>query len=98
MGTSFEGTFLACALACSMCSGGLAINDQKHLDGKLDELGKKVENVCQEQKPEIEIKNILGGPEDEKYYFIAGEFVYLEIDGKPVEEYLGSNNKQVEED
>lgn len=36
---------------------------------------------------DIVTKNVIGGSEPEKFYQIKGQRVYLEVDGKPVEEY-----------
>lgn len=41
----------------------------------------KVENI------QLITKNVIGGSEPEKFYKVNDQRVYLEIDGKPVEEY-----------
>ncbi|MFA5888465.1 MAG: hypothetical protein WC852_07190 [Candidatus Nanoarchaeia archaeon] len=40
------------------------------------------------KKPQVQTANVLGAEAPEKFYDIDGQRVYLEIDGKPVAEYL----------
>mgnify|MGYP001601921490 CR=1 FL=1 len=37
---------------------------------------------------EVQVRNVIGGPEPETFYEIAGKRAYLNLDGKPVEEYI----------
>lgn len=44
--------------------------------------------------PELQTQNVIGGEQPEKFYEIKGNRVYLEIDGKPVEEYFPIKDSQ----
>lgn len=59
--------------------------DLRHRDTKnrLDNITKKVDALTS-----IRLENVLAGPAFEKFYEIDGKRAYLEIDGKPVEQYF----------
>lgn len=40
------------------------------------------------RKYDLKTENVLGNPEPEKFYEIEGRRVYLEIDGKSIEQYF----------
>ena len=42
----------------------------------------------QPQEYEIQVNDIIGGDAPEKFYHIQGRRVYLEIDGKSIEDYV----------
>lgn len=45
-----------------------------------------------ELKPQAHTSNVLGAEAPEKFYNVDGQRVYLEIDGKPVEQYARGGN------
>lgn len=53
--------------------------------GKIE---RKVDKLLQRPTIELRIDNVIGGETPEKFYEIDGKRVYLEIDGKPVEQYF----------
>jgi hypothetical protein len=55
-------------------------------NAKLDSIDQRVEEL----KPKLQIENVIGNEELDKFYEISGKRVYLEIDGKPAEEYFKS--------
>ncbi len=55
--------------------------DVKKINKKLSLLEQKVQH-------ELKVENVMGDKELEKFYEINEKRVYLEIDGKPVEEYF----------
>jgi len=60
------------------------------VDRKTNNLGSKVDSIESQLKtmqPTLQVENVLGDPEPEKFYEIDGQRVYLEMDGKPVEQY-----------
>lgn len=48
---------------------------------------KDIESQLKTMQPVLQVENIRGSPEPEKFYVINNQRVYLEIDGKPVEQY-----------
>ena len=38
-------------------------------------------------------ENVIGNKIPDKFYYVRGERVYLEIDGKPIEDYLRSRDQ-----
>ena len=57
------------------------------ITNKIESLDKKVESIAISTSPKIRIENVFGSEAPEKFYEINNQRVYLEIDGKPVEEY-----------
>ena len=49
---------------------------------------KNIEEKIKRISPNLKIENVIGNETPDKFYEIDGRRVYLEIDGKPVEEYL----------
>ncbi|MAG27568.1 hypothetical protein CMI47_18700 [Candidatus Pacearchaeota archaeon] len=47
-------------------------------------VGREIEKI----QPEIQERNVIGGPEAERFYDTSAGRVYLEVDGKPVGEYF----------
>lgn len=39
-------------------------------------------------------ENVIGNKIPDKFYYVRGKRVYLEIDGKPLEDYFKSKNKE----
>lgn len=56
---------------------------------KATEIDKKVGEL---RAPQVRTANVLGAEAPEKFYDIDGQRVYLEIDGKPVEQYVRGGN------
>jgi hypothetical protein len=50
---------------------------------KLDELASQVQNMQQER-----FDNVIGSSLNDRYYIVNGRKAFIEIDGKPVEEYF----------
>ena len=53
-------------------------------NSKLKQLEDKVDSLS----PKPITSNVIGNGEPEKFYDVNGQRVYLEIDGKPVEQYF----------
>ena len=49
---------------------------------------RKLEAKIDEMTPKIRIEQTMGNKTPERFYEIGGKRVYLEIDGKPVEQYF----------
>ena len=49
---------------------------------------KSIDDKLEKPKYELQVKNVIGHEAPEKFYEINGKRVYLEIDGKPVEQYF----------
>ncbi len=64
------------------------------VSSNVNQLGDKLEGVSREVEElnkyplKIEEKNVIGSQKLEKFYQINGQKFYLEIDGKPVEQYF----------
>ncbi|MBT3297915.1 hypothetical protein HN385_03250 [archaeon] len=91
---TFGGAFFACALACTMCSGGSNYMSERETDANFKDLDKKVtalstnlETVCSE--PQFLTKNLIGNDTPETYFLVNGQLAYLTIDGKSVNDYFG---------
>ncbi|MEI7718636.1 MAG: hypothetical protein WCI72_02120 [archaeon] len=41
-----------------------------------------------QQKPQVQVRNVIGNEAPERFYEVDGHRVYLEIDGKSVESYF----------
>ncbi|HLC58605.1 MAG TPA: hypothetical protein VJI68_01980 [Candidatus Nanoarchaeia archaeon] len=48
----------------------------------------KMNDVLSYVKPELKVENVIGKEAPEKFYEINRQKVYLEIDGKPVDQYV----------
>ena len=55
------------------------------LETKLENIEAAIRN---QPKYEIQTQNVIGEEAPEKFYEINGQRVYLEVDGKPVEQYF----------
>lgn len=53
-------------------------------DSKLNQLKDKVDSLS----PKPITLNVMGGEAPERFYDLNGQRVYLEVDGKPVEQYF----------
>lgn len=53
------------------------------------EAGQYKFNLAQQSNYKLQEQNILGEDTPEKFYEINEQRVYLEIDGKPIEQYFG---------
>lgn len=62
----------------------LALANTCHLKGDTD----KIIEQTASKTPQLQTANVIEGSAPEKFYDIDGQRVYLEIDGKPVAEYL----------
>jgi len=61
----------------------------RRLEGKLNEIKAL-------QAPQIRTENVLGLDAPEKFYEINGQRAYLEIDGKPAEQYFAEQAQEKE--
>lgn len=52
-----------------------------------------LEKKIEELKPIVREEQVFGAQTPEKFYEIDGKRVYLEIDGKPMEQYFGDRTK-----
>ncbi|HLD00668.1 MAG TPA: hypothetical protein VJC39_02900 [Candidatus Nanoarchaeia archaeon] len=41
-----------------------------------------------QKAPQVQIENVISQEAPERFYYFNGQRVYLEIDGKPVEQYV----------
>ena len=41
-----------------------------------------------QKAPQVQVENVIGQEAPERFYDLNGQRVYLEIDGKPVEQYV----------
>jgi hypothetical protein len=55
------------------------------LETKLDNIEKAIR---EQPRYEMKTENVIGQESPEKFYEINGQRVYLEIDGKPIEQYF----------
>lgn len=73
----FNKIYVPLALGALCIAAGINLLTTPNLEKKLDEL-----------KPIVKEEQVIGNQIPEKFYEIDGKKVYLEIDGKPVEEYF----------
>ena len=59
-----------------------------YLVWNLTEFQGKMSRIADSYSPKITTENVVGEKEPEKFYDIGGKKFYLEIDGKPVSEYV----------
>ncbi len=79
------GTIFAVVLGVAVASG-LRCDRQKSIEQKVDIL-------LQKSEPRLETRDVMGKYLPEKFYEINGQRVYLEVDGKPVEQYFAEPSK-----
>ena len=64
---------------------------------KIDNIKKKMNalesRVMKSESPVLQKRQVIGGSLPELFYEVEGHKVYLEIDGKPVESYFFTTNK-----
>lgn len=53
-----------------------------------DEGHRAIEQKLEQFNHELYVTNVVGNNEPDKFYKINGKRIFLEIDGKPVEEYF----------
>lgn len=54
---------------------------------KQQDIDKKIDQLLQQTTYQLRVENVIGNEAPEKFYVINNQRVYLEIDGKPVEQY-----------
>lgn len=79
-----EDAFVLAVLTLAI--GGLALSINNDINKLKD---RKIKSL--EQQLQITEENVIGQEAPEKFYEINGQRVYLEIDGKPIEEYFSNN-------
>ena len=54
---------------------------------------KSLKSLEKKLEPKAEVRNVIGGNKPDVFYNIDGKRVYLEIDGKPIENYFRGEGK-----
>lgn len=77
--------FCSMMASCQTCSSVDGVEGR--LESKLNNVNGRLDSLSKQYQ--FQERNVLGNPKiSEKFYEINGQRFYLEIDGKPVEEYF----------
>lgn len=72
----------------ALYAASVVIGGGTYIGFKTDQRLEYIEEKIEKPKHEIREENVIGEDSPEKFYEIDGKRVYLEIDGKPVEQHF----------
>ncbi len=93
---TFEETFIAAFIGCTIAITGYNVmSDTLSKESqKMGELQRGVKELLKRSTLELKTEDVIGEKAPETFYEINGQKCYLEIDGKPLADYIKIREKE----